>query len=103
MTSRRPTREPIDAVHRYFSREFPGSMQLSWWEGETRRQIFEIEHGAVRWRIVMDGSMFWDCPDCAGALCRSNLADAMRAVCSRTRFFYLTWEAGVLHIRSMPL
>ena len=78
-------------------------MQLGWWEGETRRQIFEIEHRAIRRRIVMDGGMFWDCPDCAVALCRSDLADSMREVCSPTRCFYLTWEAGVLHIRSMPL
>lgn len=103
MTSPRPTKEQIDAVHRYFAREFPGSRQLGWWEGETRTQIFEIEHGAVLRRIVMDGGVFWDCPDCVVALSLSDLVDYMREVRTPSRCFHVTWQDRALHIRSKPL
>lgn len=98
-----PRRLRAGGVHRHLlpvAVYVPGHPPHPW---ETRRQIFEIEHGAVLRRIVMDGGMFWDCPDCVVALSLSDLADYRREVRSPTRCFHLTWEAGVLHIRSKPL
>jgi hypothetical protein len=103
MPSQRPTKEHIDAVHRYFARKFPSSRQLSRWDEDIRAQIFEIENGAVLRRIVMDGSVLWDCLDGAAALSLSDLADYMREVRTPSRCFDVRWQGRTLHIRSKPL
>lgn len=103
MTSHRPSKEHIDTVHRYLAREFPGFVQRSWWEEDTRAQVFELENGAVLRRLVIDGGMFWDCPDCAVTLSISDLADYMREVRTPSRSFHVMWQDRTLHIRSKAL
>lgn len=103
MACQRPAKEHVEAVHRYLAKEFPGYVQRSWWEEDTTSQIFEIENGVVLRRLVIDGGVFWDCPDCTVALSFSDLTDYMRAIRTHTRCFYLLWQDGMLLIRSTAL
>jgi len=103
MISDQPTQQQVDAMHRYFAQEFPSYSQQSWWDEDIRAQVFALNNGDILRRVVIDGSVFSDCPDCVVTLRISDLADYMREMRAPRRGFHVTWQGRTLHIRSKAL
>jgi hypothetical protein len=103
MPSKRVADVPIELIHHYLEREFPGRVTPPWQEQRTKESIIEIDCGAVRHRIEVESTFLEDCPDCMGSLRHSELADYIREARTQNRRFFILWEEGEVRIRSKSL
>ena len=96
-------KKQLKTVYDYLELEFPGQVHEAQWDGCSGMQVFEIVHENALHRVEMPAAFFKNCPDCAGALQISELADYMREARAQTRRFSVVWESGSARVRSAPL
>jgi hypothetical protein len=99
-----PAKPPIDAIRAYLERAFPGQVARAWWGSTERMQTFVVAHaGAADHQAAVPAAFLDSCPDCAGALHASEMADYMRETRAERRRFTVIWDDGMVRIRSRPL
>lgn len=97
MTNHPSTTDRLIAMESYLEEEFPGHVE------EVNRNVFIISYHDVRHHIVLDPTFLKRCPDYAGALRETELADYMRESRSQARRFLVIWHEHDTRIRSVPL